>query len=182
MAWPARTVTRLPFPPGVKNPQMLGLRRVRGSQLCPPRSYGRVPHTSYVFIGSAVEERLMGGISQSSSALFFFDAVTVHFASAISIILVVYGLYAFEGRGVTPAGSQTIALLVRRRVSPHLPVISHHRSSFLAFCSPGPPCHTLHSHHISLHHSSCSLSSSPVPVTSSSLIKYHFLPLNLHRR
>lgn len=68
----------------------------------------------------------MEGISQSSSSLFFFDAVTVHFASAISIILVFYGLYAFEGRGVTAAVSQTIALLVRCRVPPHLSVLSHH--------------------------------------------------------
>jgi hypothetical protein len=47
--------------------------------------------------------------------------------------------------------------------------------SFLAFCLPRPPCHTLHSH-ISLLHSSCSPSSLPAPVTSSSSIMYHLLP------
>ncbi|KAF8501014.1 hypothetical protein F5888DRAFT_1324947 [Russula emetica] len=45
-----------------------------------------------------------------SSALFYFDAFTVHFASAISTILVLYGLYAFSGRGVTVAVSQSIVL------------------------------------------------------------------------
>jgi hypothetical protein len=109
----------------------------------------------------------MEGTSQSSSALLFFDAATVHFTSAISIILVLYGLYAFEGRGVTAAVSQTVALLVRRHVPPHLPYISHHPVSFSAFRSPRPPCHTLHSHHIPLRHPFCSPSSLPVPVTSS---------------
>src|SRR6266699_888799 len=51
--------------------------------------------------------------------------------------------------------------------------------SFLAFCLPRPPCHTLHSH-ISLLHSSCSLSSLPAPVTSSSSIMCHLPPLCSH--
>lgn len=106
---------------------------------------------------------------QFSSALFFFDAVTVHFASAASTILVLYGLYAFAGRGVTVAVSQSIALLVRR----HVPLLISWLFlitalvSFLAFCLPKPPCHILQIH-ISLRHLSCLLSSLPVPVTSSS--------------
>jgi hypothetical protein len=51
-------------------------------------------------------------MSQFSSALFYFDAFTVHFASAISTILVLYGLYAFAGRGVTVTVSQSIVLQV----------------------------------------------------------------------
>ena len=69
--------------------------------------------------------RLIEFIQQFSTALLFFDAATVHFASAISIILVLYGLYAFVGRGVTATVSQTIALQVRCHVSPCLLVISH---------------------------------------------------------
>jgi hypothetical protein len=55
----------------------------------------------------------------------------VHFASAISIILVFYGLYAFVGRGVTAAVCQGIALQVRCHVSPGLLVISHVREKLL---------------------------------------------------
>jgi hypothetical protein len=68
---------------------------------------------------------------QFSSALFFFDAVNVHFASATSTILVLYGLYAFAGRGVTVAVSQSIALQVRRHVLPRFLVISHRRGQLL---------------------------------------------------
>lgn len=55
----------------------------------------------------------------------------MHFASAISIILVVYGLYAFVGRGVTAAVCQGIALQVRCHVSAGLLVISHDREKLL---------------------------------------------------
>lgn len=48
--------------------------------------------------------------------------------------------------------------------------------SFLAFCSPRQPCHALHTHSLLLH-SSCSPSSLPAPVTSSSSIMYLLLPL-----
>ncbi|KAI9512395.1 hypothetical protein F5148DRAFT_898836 [Russula earlei] len=46
----------------------------------------------------------------SSSALFFFDPVTVHFASATSTAVVLYSFYAFSGLGVTAAVSQSVAL------------------------------------------------------------------------
>ena len=134
-AWPVRTARRRRlFPPGgssAKSPPMRG-RRVRGSQSCWPRSYGQTPHIPYVFvviIGPLADS--WEGISQFSTALISFDAATVHFASAISIILVLYGLYAFVGRGVTAAVCQGIALQVRCHVSPGLPVISHDREKLL---------------------------------------------------
>jgi len=71
-------------------------------------------------------KHLMEGISQSSSALVYFDAITVHFASAITTTLVLYGLYAFAGRGVTVAVSQNIVLQVRHRFPSISLVITHH--------------------------------------------------------
>ena len=180
-ALPVRTVRRrLMFRLSAKNPQMLGPRRVRRSRSCLPRSYGRAPHIPYVLysIYLVAEEAFDGRqCPQFSSALLFFDAATVHFASAASTILVLYGLYAFAGRGVTVAVSQSIALLVRRNVPLLISWLFLTTSlvSFLAFCSPRPPCHILRNH-ISLRHLSCSLSSLPVPVMSLSLIKCHFLP------
>ncbi len=73
----------------------------------------------------------MGGVPQFSSALFLFEAATVHFASAISTVLVLYGLYAFAGRGVTVAVSHSIALQVRRHFSHVLLMISHARGQLL---------------------------------------------------
>jgi hypothetical protein len=58
--------------------------------------------------------------SQFSSALFFFDAATVHFASATSTVLVLCGFFVLVGRGITVAVSQSIALQVRRRRRPSL--------------------------------------------------------------
>jgi hypothetical protein len=55
----------------------------------------------------------------------------VHFASAISTIIVLYGLYAFAGRGVTVAVSQSIVLQVRHRFPPRFLVISHHHDQLL---------------------------------------------------
>jgi hypothetical protein len=69
-------------------------------------------------------------IPQFSSALFFFDAATVHFASATSTVLVLCGFYALVGRGITIAVSQSIALQVRRR--PSLRFLDHFSSQWLA--------------------------------------------------
>jgi hypothetical protein len=55
----------------------------------------------------------------------------VHFASAISTIVVLYGLYAFSGRGITVAVSQSIVLQVRHRFPPLFLVISHHHNQLL---------------------------------------------------
>jgi hypothetical protein len=80
------------------------------------------------FIGSFAEScRLIDFIPKFSTALLYFDAATVHFASAISIILVFYSLYAFVGRNFTAGVSQIIALQVRCTVPPGLLVISHDR-------------------------------------------------------
>jgi hypothetical protein len=65
-------------------------------------------------------------ISQFSSALSDFDAFTLHFANAISIVLVLYGLYGFVGRGVTVAISQSIVLQVRLHFPPHFLIYHHH--------------------------------------------------------
>jgi hypothetical protein len=65
-------------------------------------------------------------IPQFSSALFFFDAATVHVASATSTVLVLCGFYALVGRGITVAVSQSIALQVRRRPFLVSLIISHH--------------------------------------------------------
>ena len=176
MAWTTRSVRRLlPSPGGLsaKNPRMLS-RPLRGSRWCLLRSFGRVLLISYVFFVQSCGEAFDECISQFSSALFYFDVFTVHFASAISNILVLYGLYAFSGRGVTVAASQSIVLQVRYRFPPLFLVVSHHHISFLAFCLPRPPCHILHNH-ISLLHSSCLPSSLPAPVTSSSSIMCHLL-------
>jgi hypothetical protein len=70
-------------------------------------------------------------MSQFSSAQFYFDAFTVHFASAFSTTLVLYGLYAFAGRGVTVTVSQSIVLQVRHRFPPLFLVISHHHNQLL---------------------------------------------------
>jgi len=70
-------------------------------------------------------------MSQFSSALFYLDAFAVHFASAISTTLVLYGLYAFSGRGITVAVSQSIVLQVRPRFPPLSPVSSHHHDQLL---------------------------------------------------
>lgn len=182
MAWTAaRSVRRLLFPPGglsAKNPpQMLCSPRLRCSPWCLLRSFGRAPLISYVFTVLSCGEAFHECTSQFSSALFYFDTFTVHFASAISTTLVLYGLYAFAGRGVTVTVSQSIVLQVRHRF-PQLSLgFSHHTISYLAFCLPRPLCHDLHSH-ISLLHSSCSPSSLPAPVTSSSSIMCHlFSPL-----
>jgi hypothetical protein len=55
----------------------------------------------------------------------------VHFASAISTVLVLYGLYAFTGRGVTVTVSQSIVLQVCHRFPPLFLVISHHHNQLL---------------------------------------------------
>jgi hypothetical protein len=55
----------------------------------------------------------------------------VHFASAISTIVVLYGLYAFAGRGVTVTVSQSVVLQVRHRFPPLFLVIYHHRNQLL---------------------------------------------------
>ena len=134
MAWTTGSVGRLLFPPGglsPKNLQMLCSRRLRGSLWCLLRSFGRAPLISYVFLVQSCGEAFDECISQFSSALFYFDAFTVHFASAISTILVLYGLYAFAGRGITVAVSQSIVLQVRHRFSASFPVISHHHNQLL---------------------------------------------------
>lgn len=133
MAWSTRSVRRLLFPPGLsaKNPQMLYSRRLRGSLWCLLRSFGRAPLISYVPFVQACGEVFDECISQFSSALFYFDVFTVHFASAVSNILVLYGLYAFSGRGVTVAVSQSIVLQVRHRFPPLFLVISHHHNQLL---------------------------------------------------
>jgi hypothetical protein len=135
----------------------------------------------FLTVSAAAEkaQRLMETyLSQFSSALNFFDPPTVQITSATSTVLVVYGLYAFSGRGITAALSQNIALQVRP--SPVLPLVPGGGSplwfSFLAFCSPRSHYHNLPSH-ISLPHSSSSPSPSPVPVMSSSLIMYLSSPL-----
>jgi hypothetical protein len=134
MAWTARSVRRLLFPPGglsAKTPQMPCSRRLRGSLWCLLRSFGRAPPISYVFLVQSCGEAFDECISQFSSALFYFDVFTVHFASAISNILVLYGLYAFSGRGVTVMVSQSIVLQVRHRFPPLFYVISHHHNQLL---------------------------------------------------
>lgn len=47
-----------------------------------------------------------------SSALFFFDAVTVHFAAAASTVFVLYGLYAFAGQHIGTVLQSTILQLL----------------------------------------------------------------------
>lgn len=48
-------------------------------------------------------------IPQFSSALFFYDAMTVHLAAAASTIFVLYGLYALEGQHLgTPVLQSTV--------------------------------------------------------------------------
>ena len=66
-----------------------------------------------------------------SSAQFYFDTFTVHFASAFSTTLVLYGLYAFAGRGVTVPVSQSITLQVCHRFPPLFLIISHHHNQIL---------------------------------------------------
>ena len=70
-------------------------------------------------------------MSQFSSAQFYFDAFTVHFASAISTVVVFYGLYAFAGRGPTVGVSQSIVLQVRHRFPPRFLVVSHRHNQLL---------------------------------------------------
>jgi hypothetical protein len=127
-------------------------RHARGSRSRLPRSCGRAPHTSCVLSppidrreNSVFEGRTPCPLWQFSSALFFFDAATVHFACATSTTLVLYGSYALFGRGVTVTVSQNIALQVRR----HAPtlfrwlVLITTAVSFSAFYSPKPRCRTL---------------------------------------
>jgi hypothetical protein len=75
---------------------------------------------------------------QFSSAQFYFDAFTVHFASAFSTTLVLYGLYAFSGRGVTVTVSQSIVLQVRLRYLPGQPLFWHDETASQgALCDKG---------------------------------------------
>lgn len=136
MVWTTRSVRRRLFPPGgssVKNPQMLCSRHLRGLLSCLLRLFGRAPLISCVFFvqscGKAVDECI--SISQFSSALFYFDAFTVHFASALSTIFVLYGFYAFAGRGVTVVVSQGIVLQVGPRFPPLFLVVSHRYNQLL---------------------------------------------------
>ncbi len=84
-----------------------------------------------VFFVQSCGEAFDECISQFSSAQFYFDAFTVHFASAFSTTLVLYGLYAFAGRGVTVPVSQSIVLQVRHCFPPLFPAISHHHNQLL---------------------------------------------------
>jgi hypothetical protein len=135
VAWPAGTARRrLLFPLGwwpAKDPRILHLRRVRGSLCCLSRSAGRTPLISYVFIVQSCGEAFDEYVSQFTATLSYSDPFTVHFASAASSILVLYGLYAFAGRGVTVTVSQSIVLQVCPRFSPLFLVISHHHNQLL---------------------------------------------------
>jgi hypothetical protein len=151
-------------------------RRARGSQLRSPRSHGRVRHTSYVLLSRISPEKK--GVyfnernwifprTQFTSALFFFDAPTVHFASATSTVLVLYAFYALFGRGVTVTVCQSVALQVcRDTVIVFTWPFLIREVSFSAFYSPKTRCSVLRSL-ITRYLSSCSLSLSLVPVTSS---------------
>ena len=134
MAWTARSVKRLPFPRGglrAKTPQILCSRSPRGALWCLLRAFGRTALMSYVYIVQSCGEAFDECISQFSATLSYFDMFTVHFASASSTILVLYGLYAFAGRGATMAASQNIVLQVRPRFSPLFLVISHHHNQLI---------------------------------------------------
>ncbi|KAH9969575.1 hypothetical protein BC827DRAFT_1262811 [Russula dissimulans] len=66
------------------------------------------------------------------SALFFFDASTVHFASATSTALVLYGLHAFSGRSLTVTVSQGFALQLLGILLAKIALVSHPSQSHLS--------------------------------------------------
>ena len=63
---------------------------------------------------------------QFSSALFFFDAVTVHLAAAASTVFVLYGLYAFAGQHIGTPVLQSAVLQVSPLVFLACLVMSYH--------------------------------------------------------
>ncbi|KAI9465512.1 hypothetical protein BJY52DRAFT_1183607 [Lactarius psammicola] len=63
-----------------------------------------------------------------SSALFFFDAVTVHLAAAASIVFVLYGFYAFAGQHIgTPVLQSTVLQIYRS----HAPILLNRLNTLL---------------------------------------------------
>ena len=125
--------------------------------------WGSTAYIVRLSIGSVTKGMcLMTHVSQFSSALFFFDAATVHFASATSMALVLYGLYAFSGRGVTAAVSQGFALQVDCFISLRFPSISH--------CSELASQHLTHQDRISI-----------TPFTVTSLSIAHLTRRRLHQ-
>ena len=65
--------------------------------------------------------------SQFSSALFFYDAMTVHLAAAASTVFVLYGFYAFAGQNIGTPVLQSIVVQVSILVSSACLAISVHR-------------------------------------------------------
>jgi hypothetical protein len=68
----------------------------------------------------------LGSTPQFSSALFFFDAVTVHLAVAASTVFVLYGLYAFAGQHIGTPVLQSTVLQVSSLVFSVSPPMSYH--------------------------------------------------------
>ena len=65
--------------------------------------------------------------SQFSSALFFYDAMTVHLAAAVSTVFVLYSFYAFAGQHIGTPVLQSIIVQVSSFVSSTCLAISVHR-------------------------------------------------------
>lgn len=156
----------------VKKPGLLISRRGHVWRLCAPPLCGRGLHIRCVVWSNRSNEKIdttRVHIPQFTSALFFYDAMTVHLAAAASTIFVLYGFSALEGHHLGTPVLQSTVLQVSPLFLFACLTMSHTGISFSGFLSQKSRYRVIQNQ-ITRHHSSYFLSPSLAPSTSSSLI------------